>query len=876
MNENDCTRLAPIGVVGELLIEGPLLARGYLKDPDKTYISFIEDPLRLVQLRKKSGLRLYRTGDLARWDTDGTIIFVGRKDSQVKLRGQRIEAGDVEHHLRKCLPAGITVCVSVITPAGQGQSPKLVAFVGVGHKVHNESSQALTNMSVEEKGFRLPLLQGLKERLSYSLPAYMVPSYYIPLTYMPLTVSGKINRKLLSEVGSSLTISGILELSTTNQGISDHTVSDHEIKTNTRERRIIEIWKKILHCEDQTIGPQDNFFKLGGDSINVMQLVKAAKDMGIGLNKFKIFQHPTVAGMSAVASQTTSDPPDVKVLPAQLQDSRIATRTGGLTKDLFCPSLDPKQDEIEDIADAPDMQAYMVVCGLLKTRGYINYFAFDLTGQVDADRLEQACRSLVQRHSALRTVFGLRAGRVLQIVLKSMNVKFIRTADCPRTETLLAELCEADKACGAQLGDKIVRFMLVSRGLHEHVLIMRMSHAQFDGTSLGLIYRDLKLAYQGGVLPAGPSFVDVSRAIQQANDEEAETFWRRLLAKSSMTSVVKHSRTCFANIINDRATIQIPWQSVQCHGMTLATIVKAAWAIVLAELSASKDVVFGYAVTGRNLPMDGIDRVVGDYNNVVLARVQLDRHETNLDLLVNIQEQYLAMIPYETMGARQVIEKCTDWPRWTRYSTSVNHQNYEDAGLDSFRVGEAECRVSYEDLEADRRDVQIYSWPPKDGQMRIDMAFCNAAIPHKVVDAMLGKLVSTIQHVATQPHAPLVLSSSVPCSPLRKLPMMAENQDVVSQVVPPRPRSLAFRFCLLDTQSIVSTIWSKFLATADSDVHNGFTVILDTLFYDMGGDLVYAAQMSAYYHQDGVSLTMEDLIEHPTQRLQIELLKHLF
>ena len=881
MNENDYTRLAPIGVIGELLIEGPLLARGYLKDPDKTSRAFVKDPSWLVQLRKRSGLRLYRTGDLARWDTDGTIIFVGRKDSQVKLRGQRIEAGEVEHHLRKCLPSGTAVCVTIITPTGQGQSPKLAAFVGVGHKIHNEFSQALINLSVEERGFRLPLLQGLKERLSSSLPAYMVPSYYIPLTYIPLTVSGKINRQLLNEVGSSLTISDILELGTTNQGISDHTNSSLEIKNNTMERRMVELWKRILHCEDRILGPQDNFFKLGGDSINVMQLVKAAKDIGIGLDTTQAFQHPTVAGMSAVASQATTDP---KIYPTQLQDPHKATSTDGLTDDVFCPGLDPKHDEIEDIADATDLQAYMVVCGLLKTRGYINYFAFDLTGPIDADRLEQACCSLVQRHSALRTVFGLRAGRVLQIVLKAMNLEFVRSADCPRTETLLAKLCEVDKACSAQLGDKIVRFMFASRDPHKHVLIMRISHAQFDGTSLGLIYRDLKLAYQGAIIPPGPNFIDVSLAMQHANNSSAELFWSKLLHKSSMTSIIHQSRTSFAHVINSRVTTLIPWPSIQSHipGITIATIVKAAWALVLSSLSSSKDIVFAYAVAGRNIPLSGIDHVVGDCNNAALLRLQLSQHHTILSLLEEIQTQYLAMIPYETMGMRQVIERCTDWPRWTRYSSSVNHQNYADAGVDEFHFGEKEevgCRVSYRDLEADRRDVQIYSWPPREGYLRVDMAFCKDAIPHAVVENMLGELAATILHVATKADTPLIIPPSIPSSEsLPRLPIMAANHHLANSTTisqpapPPQPAPIAFRFSLLNPESIVKTVWTKFLATlaANNPIRNGLEEIVtsDTPFYDLGGDLVDAAQLSAFYEQEGVVITMEELIEWPTQRGQ--------
>ncbi|KAE8849621.1 hypothetical protein PTNB85_00037 [Pyrenophora teres f. teres] len=128
----DHHKLAPLGSVGELLVEGPILARGYLNDAEKTAAAFIEDPAWLVDgcqgYPGRHG-RLYKTGDLVQYNDDGELICLGRKDSQVKLRGQRIELGEVEHHLRECLPGATQMAVEVIMPFEESKHAMLAAFV---------------------------------------------------------------------------------------------------------------------------------------------------------------------------------------------------------------------------------------------------------------------------------------------------------------------------------------------------------------------------------------------------------------------------------------------------------------------------------------------------------------------------------------------------------------------------------------------------------------------------------------------------------------------------------------------------------------------------------------------------------------------------
>lgn len=869
VDQSNHKRLVPIGVVGEILLEGPLVARGYLNDPEKTRRSFIEDPPWLTQKRGafhgRRG-RLYKSGDLGKYNCDGTIQFMGRKDAQIKLRGQRIESGDIEHHLQACLPAKFRVAADVIYPADDQNTPRLVAFVGfeAGGDLqdgHDDSLELKLLIAQDYENF-IPFLKGLRKQLSGLLPSYMIPSTYLPVNRIPLTVSGKKDRKKLLLLGSQLSVSELALFAS----LQSRDTEKMDLLTEM-EKKLARLWAEVLHLDADKIAAHNDFFQLGADSVNVIELVGAARYVGIKLTSQDVFQFATLTAMSFIAaessqSSSTSSTPHVQTAqsPNHVHRPETASELGWTST----PSQDPG---VERVVLAADMQAHMATSSLLSSHGWINYFAFDLRGPIDLYRLESSCKLLVQHHTALRTIFTVRDGRVLQIILKQYDPEFMRYKTSEGTKTLLKTLCQTEKKCEIQLRERVVRFLLVDRGIDYHTLIMRICHTQFDGTSLPLIYQDLRRGYLGSDLSEAPQFSSFAEILRSKDSLEAEAYWRTLLKDSHPTSILHHTAPPYKNIINAKVQhtiLSLSLTSIQAYGLTLATLVKASWAYVLSFLSGTTDVVFGFVTTGRNISLEGgAENVVGCCNNVIPHRVKLREASTVLNLLKQIQAQQIASLPYEYLGARTLIERCTSWPRYTRYSSGVNHQNYTNASLNSFSMGpETTCDVSFQDLEFDRRDVQIYSYPPskEDGSVKLAMAFCDHAIPKNTAQGMLDLLAKTIAQFAGNLQDELVMPKGNLEAPLRKIPMAWTNSTYDRQYPRHPPKPLSFTFSLLDPTSVVDRIWTKFLKCVEPPL-GGMQVTEDTPFYELGGDWVHVAWLRQLFREEGWEVAMEDLVD---------------
>ncbi|MFG2094577.1 non-ribosomal peptide synthase/polyketide synthase [Streptomyces sp. NPDC048612] len=254
-------RPVPVGVTGELYVAGPGLARGYLARPGLTAARFVADPF------GAPGERMYRTGDLVRWGADGELRYAGRADDQVKVRGFRIEPGEIESALRSG-PHVRDAVVAVRAAAGRPPAgpARLVAYV------------------VPADGAPDPLpVPELRAHLAGLLPPHMVPSVFVPLARLPLTPNGKTDRHALPDPGPA---SG--------------TTGPHRAPRTDTERRIAEIWGDVLGLD--TVGADDNFFELGGDSILSMQVVSRLRRDGLHLATKDLFTHQTVAALATVVT----------------------------------------------------------------------------------------------------------------------------------------------------------------------------------------------------------------------------------------------------------------------------------------------------------------------------------------------------------------------------------------------------------------------------------------------------------------------------------------------------------------------------------------------------------------------------------------------
>jgi non-ribosomal peptide synthetase component E (peptide arylation enzyme) len=245
-------RALPVGVTGELYIGGEALARGYLGRPALTAERFVPDPY-----ASAPGARLYRTGDLARYRSGGEIEFLGRRDQQVKVRGYRVEVGEVEATLRR----HPRVREAVVVAHAAGAEKRLVAYV----LVENEDD---------------PNPIELRAHLAETLPDYMTPATFVLMREWPLTPSGKVDRRALPAPEEAQT-------ALSNGYVGPRTAA---------EEVMAEIWAELLGVE--RVGVMDNFFELGGHSLlaaRVAARVREALQCEVPLRR--LFETPTVAGL---------------------------------------------------------------------------------------------------------------------------------------------------------------------------------------------------------------------------------------------------------------------------------------------------------------------------------------------------------------------------------------------------------------------------------------------------------------------------------------------------------------------------------------------------------------------------------------------------
>ncbi|HLP46047.1 MAG TPA: amino acid adenylation domain-containing protein, partial [Candidatus Kapabacteria bacterium] len=249
--DNDM-QLCPIGVKGEIWVSGIGVGRGYLNEVHKTSRSFMNDPF-----AKEDGIRLYKTGDIGRWLADGTIEFFGRTDYQVKIRGFRVEPGEIENRLLN--HPGIKEVV-VIDRAESDKNAYLGAYI------------------VSDKKYEIA---ELREYLAHELPDYMIPSFFVRLEKIPLTANGKLDRK-------ALPLPEVEEIS------SEYTPPANEV-----EEKLTQIWATVLGIEKEKISTRQNFFEMGGTSLNLIrQLSLIHKEFGIEVTANQIYHNPTIQAIA--------------------------------------------------------------------------------------------------------------------------------------------------------------------------------------------------------------------------------------------------------------------------------------------------------------------------------------------------------------------------------------------------------------------------------------------------------------------------------------------------------------------------------------------------------------------------------------------------
>ena len=284
----DHDQLRPVGCIGELLIEGPVLARGYL-DIEQTNRSFVDNPS-WAEAEPAQQRRFYKTGDLAKYNADGTVSFMGRKDTQIKLHGRRIEMGEIEYHLAS---HNLPRQSMVILPTTGIYRQRLVAVVVLKtNKASTTNAGELKRVTGLAKETSTSELEKVKNFLSSRVPSYMVPQYWVIVEDIPLMISGKMDRVRARRFVESIE----------DENLEEEAVKGWNPSTdygNMVEIRLRNIWSHVLDRKATEIGVEQDFVSLGGDSFSAMDVVARCKTEGLGLTVHDVLSSSTIRQMAS-------------------------------------------------------------------------------------------------------------------------------------------------------------------------------------------------------------------------------------------------------------------------------------------------------------------------------------------------------------------------------------------------------------------------------------------------------------------------------------------------------------------------------------------------------------------------------------------------
>lgn len=614
-------RLMPVGAVGELLIEGPLVGKGYLNQPEKTAEVFIEDPPWLLAGGRHG--RLYKTGDLVRYDSDGSgnIAFVGRKDAQVKLRGQRVELGEVEYHVREHLPAGTGVAAEVVKPAGC--EPTLVAFIA--------TNNAEASFSPELK----KAIAGLDQALASDLPIYMLPSAYIPLERIPTLVSLKTDRKRLRELGAALSRQQLAKLRAATAG-------EQRAPSTPTERTLHRLWS-ALFGEDASIGVQSSFFALGGDSLAAMKLVAAARKEGLSLTVADIFTRPRLVDMAqAVGSLDISSAsiPEFSLLP---QGWGVETACAQAAE--FCGV---QRSTIEDVYPCTPLQEGLMALSAKIKSAYVAQRVVELPDLPTAYRLKEAFNAAAADCHILRTRIVQIPGRGLMQVVVKGDLPW--TGNSSSIETYIAQ----DQAEEMGLGTSLARLGMVADHATGKVnFVLTIHHALYDGWSMPLVIDRVNKAYQGlGTARLAP-FRAFIHHLNTIDHDTSRTYWKNKLEGAGGPQFPALPFSGYQTQADSLLERYINLPKKTASNTTVATAIRGAWALVAAQYTTD-DVVFGETLTGRNASIYGVEEIEGPMITTVPLRVHIDRNARAADYLQKVHRDTVRRIPHEHFGLQHI------------------------------------------------------------------------------------------------------------------------------------------------------------------------------------------------------------------------------
>ncbi|CAM1358757.1 non-ribosomal peptide synthase/polyketide synthase [Tenacibaculum xiamenense] len=623
---NNKNEVCPIGVSGELCISGIGLSTGYLNNKELTKEKFVKNPL------KKDSI-IYKTGDNAKWLPDGTIEFIGRIDNQVKIRGHRIELGEIESALFK-LPE-VKNC-AILTRKDNQKNNILIGYV-----VLNDSGSIET------------IKKGLKE----SLPEYMIPTTWVSLESIPLTANGKLDKSALPETDINI--------------VSEEA---YMAPSSPLEIELATLWQNILGVPK--VGIKDNFFKLGGHSILVIQLISELRSKGYRLEVKDIFNSPTIEEISLkievseeellipwnqIANENKEITPSmVPLAELNKNDLYIITKTvsGGV-------------ENIQDIYSLSPLQEGIYYHHLLSSKKegdpYIFSSLFSFETKDDRKKFTEALQEVIKRHDVLRTCFiSENITHPVQVVLKEVELS-LETLKLNNTEDILTQvksiIADGKQWIDVSKGPLINIQYANDESQDKFYLVFNEHHLISDHVGLSKLIQeiDLILSNKDKELAKPKLYREFIFQIRnQKNSHKAQRFFENLYQEIDEPSYpfnlsdtatpvdqIKEENLLLSKKLNSEIRLKC-----QLLGISPASFFHAAFGIVIGQSSNTNYALFGSLFSGRLQSSTEVSDSLGLFINTLPVLIPLKG--TVKEYLKEVHQNLNSLIPFEQTSISEI------------------------------------------------------------------------------------------------------------------------------------------------------------------------------------------------------------------------------
>lgn len=628
------------GAPGELCISGKLVGRGYLNRPELNEERF--------PYLDEFGGRVYRTGDLVRLLHNNTFDFLGRIDDQVKLRGQRLELGEINAAIRESSSA-VTDVATLVVKHPTKQTEQLVAFITLKGTVQG-SENNFTGLVPQDHAEIVTIQQACRSRLA----AYMVPSLFVPVREVPLTPNNKVDAKALKSI-----FSASLDRHDDNQVNGEvsgrGTLSKHQYK-------IAQILAKSLAVSVCETSASSNIFQLGLDSISVFGFARALRRAGLGLAQPGLIMSSKTIGDLADKLYGVSDANVGAVLVAKqwisvCQHQHRVAVARALNVDL---------SRLQLVAPCTPLQQGMIARSLDSTIGlYYNNFIFELTEVVDMTVLQAAWQSVFDTMAILRVCFiPVDEGYVQGV---------IRRTDLPWRELHQDEFEQSDaellrKQWHKQNNDTISKpfeIITVNGPSGRRLMILHLFHALYDASSIPLLLDAVAAQYTQTPMAPSTSFFDVLPYGPLLQPTGAKSFWTEQLRYVRFTPFTEEEKTESHGDNEASLEIDVPelekirkWLKV-----TPQALVQVCWlAVLYGHLGSSTTV--GLLVSGRSIDHVDAEQVIGPMFNTIPFFEAFSEADTWTSAVQRCHKFNIAALPYQHTPLRDIA-------KWRERTSSV-------------------------------------------------------------------------------------------------------------------------------------------------------------------------------------------------------------